>query len=230
MKPVVITENLGKVYNPGSIPVTALRNATITIDRGEFTTIVGPSGSGKTTLLNLLGGLDRPTSGSVCINGIDIATLKDPELIDFRLWNIGFVFQHYNLIPVFTVRENVAFIMLLQHRNKQQIRERADQLLDEVGLSHRRDVRPAQLSGGEQQRVAVARALATEPKFIIADEPTANLDTAAAMNLLDIMERMNREKQITFVFSTHDQRVIERARRVITLVDGAIVTDRQHAS
>ncbi len=230
MKPVVMTENLGKVYNPGSIPVTALRNATITIDRGEFTTIVGPSGSGKTTLLNLLGGLDRPTSGSVCINGIDIATLKDPELIDFRLWNIGFVFQHYNLIPVFTARENVAFIMLLQHRNKQQIRERADQLLDEVGLSHRRDVRPAQLSGGEQQRVAVARALATEPKFIIADEPTANLDTAAAMNLLDIMERMNREKQITFVFSTHDQRVIERARRVITLVDGAIVTDRQHAS
>ena len=226
--PVVMTKQLTKTYNPDTIPVHALRRADLDIEEGEFTSIVGPSGSGKTTLLNLIGGLDRPTSGSVHINGTDITNMRDSKLIDFRLWNIGFVFQHYNLIPVFTARENVAFIMLLQSRDKSEIIRRTDELLDEVGLSGRMDTRPAQLSGGEQQRVAVARALACEPKIILADEPTANLDTAAAMNLLYIMTRMNREKKVTFLFSTHDQRVIDRARRVIRMVDGAIVEDTLH--
>lgn len=226
--PVVVTKKLTRTYNPETIPVHALRQADLRIEEGEFTSIVGPSGSGKTTLLNLIGGLDRPTSGSVHINGFDITSMRDSKLIDFRLWNIGFVFQHYNLIPVFSARENVAFIMLLQNRSKQEIARRTDELLDEVGLGERKDSRPAQLSGGEQQRVAVARALACEPKIILADEPTANLDTAAAMNLLDIMDRMNREQNVTFLFSTHDQRVIDRARRVIRMVDGTIVEDTVH--
>lgn len=228
---IVRTENLSKVYNPDTIPVHALRDVSIEIDEGEFTALRGPSGSGKTTLLNMIGGLDKPTDGKVFINGQEISKMKDSERIDFRLQNIGFVFQHYNLIPVFTARENVAFIMLLQNRDKAEIQRRTDELLDQVGLGDRKDARPAQLSGGQQQRVAVARALASEPRFILADEPTANLDTEAAMNLLDIMETMNREQNITFVFSTHDQRVIDRARRVITMVDGAISQDEiQHAT
>ena len=176
-------------------------------------------------MLNMLGGLDKPTSGYVEINGVNITKMKDSQMIDFRLKNIGFVFQHYNLIPVFTARENVSFIMLLQKQDKKQMQKRADELLDQVGLGDRKDARPGQMSGGQQQRVAVARALASEPKFILADEPTANLDSASAMNLLDIMQRMNREQNVTFVFSTHDQRVIDRARRVITMVDGAIDKD-----
>lgn len=227
--PVVTTENLSRVYNPKTVPVDALRDVSISIEKGEFTSIVGPSGSGKTTLLNMIGGLDRPTSGSVRVNGMEITGMSDGRLTDFRLWNIGFVFQHYNLIPVFTARENVSFIMLLQGRSKTEIQQRTDMLLDDVGLGNRKDSRPSHLSGGEQQRVAVARALASEPKFILADEPTANLDTEAAMNLLDIMYRMNRENKVTFVFSTHDKRVIDRARRVITLVDGAIHNDEHHA-
>ena len=224
---IVKTENLSKVYNPDTVPVHALNDVSIEIHEGEFTAVRGPSGSGKTTLLNMIGGLDKPTSGKVFINGHEISGMKDSDRIDFRLQNIGFVFQHYNLIPVFTARENVSFIMLLQKRDKKEIRKRADELLDQVGLGERKDARPVQLSGGQQQRVAVARALASEPKFILADEPTANLDTESAMNLLDIMEKMNREQNITFVFSTHDQRVIDRARRVITMVDGAIYKDEE---
>ncbi|TVS18578.1 MAG: ABC transporter ATP-binding protein [Gammaproteobacteria bacterium] len=227
---IVRTENLSKVYNPDTVPVHALRDVSIAIEEGEFTALRGPSGSGKTTLLNMISGLDRPTSGKVFIDGHEISKMKDGERIDFRLQNIGFVFQHYNLIPVFTARENVSFIMMLQNRSKREIQQRADDLLDQVGLGDRKDARPAQLSGGQQQRVAVARALASEPRFILADEPTANLDTESAMNLLDIMETMNRERSITFVFSTHDQRVIDRARRVITMVDGAVFRDEiQHA-
>ncbi|MCC5940585.1 MAG: ABC transporter ATP-binding protein [Balneolaceae bacterium] len=222
---IVRTEKLSKVYNPDTVPVHALRDVSIEINEGEFTAVRGPSGSGKTTLLNMIGGLDKPTSGNVFINGQEISKMKDSKRIDFRLQNIGFVFQHYNLIPVFTARENVSFIMLLQKRDKKEIRQRADELLDQVGLGERKDARPVQLSGGQQQRVAVARALASEPKFILADEPTANLDTESAMNLLDIMEKMNREQNVTFVFSTHDQRVIDRAYRVITMVDGAIHKD-----
>ncbi len=225
---LVTTKQLSKIYNPDTVPVHALRDVSLSIEKGEFTSIVGPSGSGKTTLLNMLGGLDMPTSGRVFVNGVEITGMKDSKRIHFRLWNIGFVFQHYNLIPVFTARENVAFIMLLQNRSKKEIERRTDQLLEEVGLGDRKDARPAEMSGGQQQRVAVARALASEPKFILADEPTANLDSVAAMNLLDIMRRMNTEKSVTFVFSTHDERVIKRARRVITMTDGAIDKDERH--
>lgn len=228
---MITTKSLTKIYNPDTVPVHALRSVDLHIDAGEFTSIVGPSGSGKTTLLNMIGGLDRPTSGEVQIDGVSIARMSEKQLIDFRLHNIGFVFQAYNLIPVFTALENVNFIMLLQQRNKQDMNRRAEELLQEVGLQDKLHARPGELSGGQQQRVAVARALASEPKFVLADEPTANLDTTSAMNLLDIMEKMNREKGITFVFSTHDQRVIDRARRVIRMVDGAVSEDvKQSAS
>lgn len=222
---IITTHNLSKVYNPNTVPVHALRSVSLEIEQGEFTSIVGPSGSGKTTLLNMMGGLDRPTFGDVLVNSVKITDLPEKQLIDFRLMNIGFVFQAYNLIPVFTALENVNFIMLLQNRDPKELDRRARELLKEVGLEDRVDARPSELSGGQQQRVAVARALASEPKFILADEPTANLDSVSAMNLLDIMERMNREKNITFIFSTHDQRVIDRARRVIRMVDGAVEED-----
>ena len=224
---IITTHNLSKVYNPETVPVHALRDVNLEFDEGEFTTIRGPSGSGKTTLLNMIGGLDTPSDGYVEVDGTRITGMKDSKLIDFRLNNIGFVFQAYNLIPVFTAFENVSFIMLLQKWDKQKMKERAEELLTAVGLKGKFDSRPKQLSGGEQQRVAVARALASQPKFILADEPTANLDTDSAMNLLDMMEKMNREENVTFIFSTHDQRVIDRARRVITMVDGAIHKDER---
>jgi putative ABC transport system ATP-binding protein len=195
------------------------------IEDNEFTAIVGPSGSGKTTLLNIVGGLDRPTSGSVKVNGIELNRMKDNQLIDFRLKHIGFVFQSFNLIPVLTAKENTEFIMLLQKKPAQERDRRVTKLLSEVGLAEKMDSRPAQLSGGQQQRVAVARALASKPDFVLADEPTANLDSKSASNLLDIMTRLNQEEGITFIFSTHDLRVIDRARRVITLQDGQIVSD-----
>tara|TARA_R100001143_G_C3360805_1_gene135414 strand:+ start:5128 stop:5862 length:735 start_codon:yes stop_codon:yes gene_type:complete len=222
---IISTKNLSKIYNPDTIPVHALRNVNLDFEVGEFTTVKGPSGSGKTTLLNMIGGLDKPTEGSVEIDGIQITGMKESKLIDFRLQNIGFVFQSYNLIPVFTAYENVSFIMLLQKRPKKEMEMRAKELLEAVGLKDKYHSRPKELSGGEQQRVAVARALASQPKFILADEPTANLDTKSAMNLLDMMEKMNREENVTFIFSSHDQRVIDRAKRVITMVDGAIESD-----
>lgn len=222
---IIRTEKICKVYNPDTIPVHALKDVSISIEKGEFTSLVGPSGSGKTTLLNMLGALDMPSSGKSFIGDVEVTGLSDKERINFRLHNIGFVFQHYNLVPVFTARENVSFIMMLQGVDSKTMRERADELLEQVGLGDRKDARPSQLSGGQQQRVAVARALASEPKFILADEPTANLDTKAAMNLLDLMQKMNEEQSVTFIFCTHDQRVIKRARRVITLVDGAVYSD-----
>ena len=222
---VIEAKNLTKIYNPDTVPVNALRGVDLTIEKGEFTAIVGPSGSGKTTLLNIIGGLDRPTNGDIRVGGQDISQLSDNQLIDFRQNNIGFVFQSYNLIPVLTVAENTEFVMLLQKRLKEEREKRVAELLASVGLTEKKNVRPAKLSGGQQQRVAVARALAPKPAFILADEPTANLDSASASNLLDIMEKLNREEGITFVFSTHDQRVIDRARRVVTLVDGKIGSD-----
>jgi len=222
---VIKTENLVKIYNSKHFPVKALQNVNLEIEQGEFTAIVGPSGSGKTTLLNIIGGLDKPTEGKVFIDENDITSLTDSKLINFRLKNIGFVFQSFNLIPVLTAKENVSFIMLLQKRSQKEMDERAEDLLRQVGLEDKYNVRPNKLSGGQQQRVAVARALASHPKFILADEPTANLDTESAFNLLDIMARLNKEENITMLFSTHDQRVIERARRVITLVDGAVSKD-----
>lgn len=223
--PIIQTKNLYKIYNEDTIPVYALRDLTVDFERGEFTTIVGPSGSGKTTLLNMIGGLDVPTKGSVIVDGMDISSLKKSQMIDFRLRHIGFVFQSYNLIPVLTALENVSLIMELQNRDKREIRERAIHVLEEVGLADKLDSRPSELSGGQQQRVAVARALASQPKYVLADEPTANLDTKSALNLLDIMARLNKDENMTFIFSTHDQRVIERARRVVTLVDGALYED-----
>lgn len=221
---VIHTENLTKVYG-GVVPVKAVDEVNINIEKGEFTALVGPSGSGKTTLLNLLGGLDTPTSGMVKIQTQDLSELSKNQMIDFRLKNIGFVFQAYNLIPVLTARENVEFVMLLQKVPTEARNERVDQLLKEVGLLEQRDKKPSKLSGGQQQRVAVARALASKPQFVLADEPTANLDSKTAENLLDIMLKLNQDEGITFIFSTHDQRVIDRARRVITLVDGKVESD-----
>jgi len=194
VKEIIKIQNLEKIYNPKKIPVHALRGVGISIKQGEFTAIVGPSGSGKSTLLNLIGGLDTPTKGSVIISDTDIAKLSANELIEFRLQHIGFVFQAYNLIPVLTSKENVEFIMLMQNRSKKEREERAISLLKAVGLEKEIDRRPVQLSGGQQQRVAVARALASKPDFVLADEPTANLDSKSAENLLDIMERLNQEE------------------------------------
>ena len=207
--------------------VLAVHNVDISIKQGEFTAIVGPSGSGKTTLLNMIGGLDNITQGSVEISGTNISSLSENELIDFRLQNIGFVFQAYNLIPVLTAKENVAFIMLLQGVSEKERQLRSEALLKEVGLEDKLDVRPNQLSGGQQQRVAVARALASKPSFILADEPTANLDSSSTTNLLNIMAEMNEKENVTFLFSTHDQRVIDRAKRIITIEDGKIISDER---
>lgn len=218
-------QQLDKTYNTTAVPVHAVKNISFQIEQQEFTAIVGPSGSGKTTLLNIIGGLDRPTDGKVLIDGADVAALSAGKLIDYRLHHIGFVFQAYNLIPVFTARENVEFIMLLQGVAKAEREQRASELLAAVGLSDRINSRPAQLSGGQQQRVAVARALASRPDFVLADEPTANLDSESAEALLDLMEQLNERYAMTFVFSTHDPRVIQRARRVITLQDGAVASD-----
>lgn len=225
MSTVIDAHNISKIYNKENIPVYAINNVHLHINQGEFTALVGPSGSGKTTLLNLIGGLDKPDEGKIEINRIDITAMSPNKLIDFRLRNIGFVFQSFNLIPVLTARENVEFIMQLQGINKTEREARIQTLFRQIGLEDKMDSRPSQLSGGQQQRVAVARALASKPQFVLADEPTANLDTASASNLLDIMALLNKEENITFIFSTHDARVIERARRVITLVDGRITSD-----
>ena len=225
MNTVIDAHNISKVYNKKTIPVYAVNNVHLHLERGEFTALVGPSGSGKTTLLNMIGGLDKPDEGNIYINGTDITQLSANELIEFRLKHIGFVFQSFNLIPVLTAKENAEFIMQLQKINKKEREERIKTLFAQTGLEDKLNERPAKLSGGQQQRVAVARALASRPQFVLADEPTANLDSVAAANLLDIMARLNKEENITFLFSTHDQRVIDRARRVITLVDGKIVKD-----
>ncbi len=224
---VINTKNLSKTYNGSAVAVHALRNVDLTIEQGEFTAIVGPSGSGKTTLLNIIGGLDSATSGEVTVAGQDITSMKENALIDFRLHNIGFVFQSYNLIPVLTAKENVEFIMLMQKWKKEDRENRSKALIDAVDLTDQASKRPSQMSGGQQQRVAVARALASKPKFILADEPTANLDSVSTSNLLDIMSNLNKEEGTTFVFSTHDQRVIDRARRVVTLEDGHIISDER---
>jgi len=222
---VIDAHNISKIFNPTTIPVYAVNNVHLHLLKGEFTALVGPSGSGKTTLLNLIGGLNKPDKGNIYINGVDITRLSAGHLIDFRLKNIGFVFQSFNLIPVLTAKENVEFVMLLQGADKTERDNRVKQLFKQIQMEDKLNSRPAQLSGGQQQRVAVARALASKPKFVLADEPTANLDSQSAANLLDIMTKLNKEEGITFLFSTHDQRVIDRARRVVRLVDGKIVSD-----
>jgi putative ABC transport system ATP-binding protein len=222
---VIEIKNISKIYNETEVQVNAVNGVTLDFQEAEFAAIVGPSGSGKTTLLNLIGGLDIPTSGEIIIAGTNLANLKSSELIDFRMRNIGFVFQAYNLIPVLTAKENVEFIMNLQKWSRKERDERTFELLKAVGLYDRANSRPTKMSGGQQQRVAVARALASRPKFVLADEPTANLDSKSASTLLEIMEKLNHEEKITFIFSTHDARVVKMAHRVITLEDGKVVSD-----
>ncbi|MBU0487898.1 MAG: ABC transporter ATP-binding protein [Bacteroidetes bacterium] len=224
---VIELKSLRKVYDEKTVPVVAVDDVTLSIGEGEFTAIVGPSGSGKTTLLNLVGGLDKPTAGEVWIGGINITALSERKMTDFRMNNIGFVFQAYNLIPVMTAKENVEFIMHLQGKSKKERDERVLALMKAVGIEEKLNQRPRKLSGGQQQRVAVARALASRPKFVLADEPTANLDSKSTETLLDMMEKLNREENITFIFSTHDQRVVNKARRIITIEDGKVHSDVQ---
>ena len=224
---IIKTTGLTKTYQNNTLKVEAVKQVDLSISEGEFTAIVGPSGSGKTTLFNMIGGLDEITAGNVEIAGTNISNLKENELIDFRLKHIGFVFQAYNLIPVLTAKENVAFIMLLQGLPEKERTQRSKDLLKQVGVGDKFDSRPNQLSGGQQQRVAVARALASKPRFILADEPTANLDSQSTSTLLDLMAEMNKKENITFLFSTHDQRVIDKARRVITIEDGKIISDEK---
>jgi putative ABC transport system ATP-binding protein len=224
---IIKTTGLTKIYSNNGLEVNAVNQVDLNIQKGEFTAIVGPSGSGKTTLLNMIGGLDDITSGTVEIAGTNIDLLSENELIDFRLKNIGFVFQAYNLIPVLTAKENVEFIMLLQGLSEEERKQRSEELLNQVGLTDKINSRPNQLSGGQQQRVAVARALASKPSFILADEPTANLDSHSTSTLLDMMAEMNEKEKVTFLFSTHDQRVIDKAKRIITIEDGKIIKDER---
>jgi putative ABC transport system ATP-binding protein len=222
---VIDARHVHKTYEGNGLPVKAVNGIDFQVEKGEFTAVIGNSGCGKTTLLNMIGGLDSVTSGEIRIGGVKIDAMSERELTEFRLHRIGFVFQAYNLIPVLTARENVEFIMELQGISPAERAERSRELLSEVGILDKADVRPSMMSGGQQQRVAVARALASEPDFVLADEPTANLDSHATADLLDMMLEMNQESGITFIFATHDQRVIDRARRVVELDDGMIVRD-----
>lgn len=222
---IIQINKLTKTYHDTEIPVHAVNGVDLSFEKGEFAAIVGPSGCGKTTLMNMIGGLEVPSSGQVIVDGSVMSELSSNELIDFRLRNIGFVFQAYNLIPVLTAKENVEFIMQLQNWNKKEMDARTISLLESVSLGDKINSKPNQLSGGQQQRVAVARALASKPKFVLADEPTANLDSKATNQLLDIMEKLNKEEHITFIFATHDQRVMDKARRVVTLDDGVVISD-----
>ncbi|MFH2107527.1 MAG: ABC transporter ATP-binding protein [Chrysiogenia bacterium] len=223
--PIIVTENVKKTYEDNGVEVQAVRGVDLTISAGEFTAIVGPSGSGKTTFLNIMSGLDTITSGRVLLNGKPLSEIKGSELSDFRRDHIGFIFQAYNLIPVLTVEENVEYIMLLQGVPKAERHKRVMEILADVGLAEYAQRLPAKLSGGQQQRVAVARAMVSNPDLILADEPTANLDSKTGSELLDMMKELNEKKGMTFVFSTHDEMIMSRARRVITLKDGTIAAD-----
>ena len=222
MIPLINTVTLSRFFGTGEATVKALDEVSLSIEPGEFTAIGGPSGSGKTTLLHLIGGLDKPDSGTVELNGTNIADMSGNKLSDFRRDNIGFVFQAYNLIPVLSAAENIEYIMLLQGITAAKRRTRVKEMLDIVGLAGMENRRPAQLSGGQQQRVAVARAMASNPSIILADEPTANLDSKTGISLLNVMKELNQNRNMTFVFSTHDQKIIERARRLVYLRDGKI--------
>jgi len=222
---LIRTEELEKIYHDNGVPVHALYGVSITIRKGEFTVIAGPSGSGKTTLLNLIGALDAPSAGSVMFEGENVASKSKTELASLRLHRMGFIFQAYNLIPVLTARENIEFTMMLLQISERERRRRTLALMEELGIAELADKRPNEMSGGQQQRVAVARAIVTNPSLVLADEPTANLDSTTGGALLDLMERLNREKDITFVFSSHDQQVIQRGRRLILLRDGRVERD-----
>ena len=225
MKHVIETEHVCRFFGEGEVGVAALDDISIKIEQGEFSAIIGPSGSGKTTFLQLVGGLDNPTSGRVWLSGANIAEMTGRELSDFRRDHIGFIFQSYNLIPVLSAEENIEYVMLLQGVSADKRHKRVREVLSLVGLEGLGDRRPAQLSGGQQQRVAVARAMASRPDIILADEPTANLDSATGAALLDVMRRLNEEQDMTFVFSTHDQKIMDRAKRLIHLHDGKVEQD-----
>ncbi len=222
---IVELDKVSKTYTQGKVAAVAVCELSLTLGRGEFAALYGPSGSGKTTVLNLIGALDEPSSGRVILEGRDLAALSRTDLSRLRRDRIGFVFQAYNLVPVLTAYENAEFVLALQGVAKAERRRRTLAVLAEVGLEGLADRRPDELSGGQQQRVAIARAIVSEPAIVLADEPTANVDSATAAGLLEIMERLNREKGITFLFSTHDQRVMDRAHRLIRLHDGRVVAD-----
>ena len=232
MKTAVRTTNLWKIYPQEPDPVEAVRDISIKIETGDFVAMAGPSGSGKTTMLNMIGGLTRPSQGQISIGNQEITEMSDKDLAQLRLERIGFVFQSYNLLPVLTALENAEFTLLLSGIPKDERRKRVLELFNKIGLSGLEDRKPGKLSGGQQQRVAVARAVVANPALILADEPTANLDSKASADLLDVMERLNQDHGTTFLFSTHDPRVMERSRRLITLVDGQIESDerRNHLS
>jgi len=218
--------NVSKTYHQGRIEIHALKNIDLSITKGEFVAVAGPSGSGKTTLLNLVGGLDRVDGGSIVVDGKAFDQMSQSQLANLRLHQVGFVFQAYNLVPVLSAAENVEFVMLLQGVAANERRARAEAILNDVGLEGKYDRRPAELSGGQQQRVAVARAIVSNPSIVLADEPTANLDSKTGDGLLDMMQQMNQEKNVTFIFSTHDQMVMDYARRLVLIRDGSIEDDR----
>ena len=227
MTTVIETKDLYRSFGSDATEVVALDHVSIQIQAGEFTAIIGPSGSGKTTLLHLIGGLDEPNSGSVNLSGSNIAAMSGNQLSDFRRDHIGFIFQAYNLIPVLSAEENVEYVMLLQGIDPSERRKRVNEMLALVGLEGLGDRRPAQLSGGQQQRVAVARAMASNPDIILADEPTANLDSKTGVSLLEVMRELNETRNMTFVFSTHDEKIMERASRLIHISDGKIQEDER---
>jgi len=226
---VTKVENVSRIFKVGKVETQALRGVSLSIENGEFTALVGPSGSGKTTLLQLIGVLDQPTSGKVFINGKDVSRLKRNQRADIRRGTIGFIFQFFALIPTLTAYENIELPLLLDHAKASERKARVEELLAAVDMSDRAHHKPDQLSGGEQQRVAVARALATRPSLVLADEPTANLDTPNGKQVMEIMSRLNQETGVTFVFATHDPRVIKYARRIVTLRDG-LVDDNHRAA
>ncbi len=222
---LIVVENLRKTYNSNGVPVEAIRGIDLTIKKGEFTAVVGPSGSGKTTFLNIISGLDNLTDGTVRLDGTLLSEMSGRELSDFRRDKIGFIFQAYNLIPVLTVEENIEYVMLLQGVPKDERHQRVQSILSRVGLEGFSNRLPTKLSGGQQQRVAVARAMVSNPVLILADEPTANLDSKTGYELLDMMRQLNEQSGVTFLFSTHDTKIMERARRLVTLSDGRIISD-----
>jgi putative ABC transport system ATP-binding protein len=226
---IVRLHDVTKIYRQGAVDVHALRGLSLDIAKGEFAAICGPSGSGKTTVLNLIGALDRPTSGTVRLEGRDLSQLNRRELSDVRRDRIGFVFQAYNLIPVLTAYENAETVMWVQRIEASKRRRRVMELLAAVGLEGLEGRKPSELSGGQQQRVAIARAIAAQPAIVLADEPTANVDSETADTLIEIMERLNRDQRVTFLFSTHDPRVMERAHRLIRLVDGNVASDERRS-
>ncbi len=223
---IVKCVDVSKTYQDGQMAVRALTDVNLTVEKGGFVALAGPSGSGKTTMLNLIGGLDNPTSGRIVVDENDIERLSQGQLATLRLYKIGFVFQAYNLIPVLSALENVEFVMLLQGVPASERRARASAILDEVGLEGMHSRRPAELSGGQQQRVAVARAIVSNPAIVLADEPTANLDSKTGEGLLKLMKEMNEKKAVTFIFSTHDKMVMDYARRLIRLRDGRVIDDQ----